>query len=66
VHAAPPRARDTSEDELPLSPHYLAGDTDEMADTLLARRERWGISDITFPESALRVLEPVMARLGTT
>ncbi len=57
------RARGISEDELPLSPHYLVGDTDEMADTLLERRERLGISYVTFPASALETLEPVMARL---
>jgi probable F420-dependent oxidoreductase len=60
----PPRARDISEAELPLSPHYLVGDPSEMADTLLARRERWGISYITLPAAALETLEPVIARLG--
>lgn len=62
----PPRARGISEEELPLSPHYLVGDTDEMVDTLLARRERWGISYITLPASALPIFEPVMARLAST
>ena len=61
----PPRARGISEAELPLSPHYLVGDTDQMVDTLLARRERLGVSYVTFPASALEVLEPVMARLRT-
>ena len=62
----PPRVRGISEEELPLSPHYLVGDTDEMVDTLLARRERWGISYITLPANALPILEPVIARLGST
>jgi probable F420-dependent oxidoreductase len=61
----PPRTRGISEDELPLSPHYLFGDTDEMVDTLLARRERWGISYITLPANALPMLEPVVARLNS-
>ena len=61
----PHRTRGISEEELPLSPHYLIGDTEEMVDTLLARRERWGISYITMPANALGVLEPVMARLPT-
>ena len=61
----PPRARGISEEELPLSPHYLIGDTEEMVDTLLARRERWGISYITLPASALATLEPVIARLAS-
>jgi alkanesulfonate monooxygenase SsuD/methylene tetrahydromethanopterin reductase-like flavin-dependent oxidoreductase (luciferase family) len=61
---APPfRTRGISEEELPLSPHYLVGDTDEIVETLLARRERWGISYITMPTDALEVLEPVIARL---
>jgi len=60
----PLRARGISEEELPLSPHYLIGDTDEMVDTLLARRERWGISYVTLPESALKLLAPVIARLA--
>jgi probable F420-dependent oxidoreductase len=59
----PRRARDISEDELPMSPHYLVGDTSEMVETLLARRERWGISYVTLPSSALPTLEPVIARV---
>jgi probable F420-dependent oxidoreductase len=61
--APPPRARGISEEELPLSPHYLVGDTEEMVDTLLGRRERWGISYVTLPERTLSILEPVIARL---
>jgi probable F420-dependent oxidoreductase len=60
----PPRARGISEEELPLSPHYLVGDTEEMVETLLARRERLGISYVTFPADALETLEPVVARLA--
>ena len=60
----PPRARGISEAELPLSPHYLVGDTEEMVDTLVARRERWGISYVTLPSSALQTLAPVIARLN--
>jgi probable F420-dependent oxidoreductase len=62
--APPPRTRGISEEELPLSPHYLVGDTNEMVDTLLARRERWGISYVTVPEKDLPILEPVIARLA--
>ena len=60
----PPRARGISEEELPLSPHYLVGDTEEMVDTLLARRERWGISYVTLPATALETLTPVIGRLA--
>ncbi len=60
----PPRARGISEEELPLSPHYLVGDTEEMVETLLARRESLGISYVTLPSAALETLEPVIARLA--
>ena len=59
----PPRARGISEEELQLSPHYLVGDTEEMVETLLARRARWGISYVTVMARDLEVLEPVIARL---
>ena len=60
----PPRARGISEEELPHSPHYLVGDREEMVETLLARRERLGISYVTLPSSTLEVLAPVVARLA--
>jgi alkanesulfonate monooxygenase SsuD/methylene tetrahydromethanopterin reductase-like flavin-dependent oxidoreductase (luciferase family) len=60
----PPRARGISEDELPLSPHYLVGDVEEMVETLVARRERWGISYVTLPAANLETLEPVIRRLA--
>ena len=60
----PPRARGVSEEELVLSPHYLVGSTEEMVETLLARRERWGISYITLPAAALETLAPVIRRLA--
>jgi probable F420-dependent oxidoreductase len=60
----PPRSRGISEQEMPHSPHYLVGDTEEMIETLLARRERWGISNITLPATSLATLEPVIARLA--
>ncbi len=60
----PARARGISEEELPKSPHYLVGDTDEMVDTLLARRARWGISYIGFGARDLATMQPVIARLS--
>jgi probable F420-dependent oxidoreductase len=60
----PPRARGISEEEMPRSPHYLIGDTDEIVDTLLARRARWGISYIGFGARELPIMEPVIARLS--
>ena len=49
---------------MPHSPHYLVGDTDEMVETLVARRERLGISYITLDASQLSAFEPIMARLA--
>ena len=60
----PPHARGISEDELPLSPHYLVGGTEEMVEALIARRERWGISYLTIRAADLAVLAPVIARLA--
>ncbi|HEX6139081.1 MAG TPA: TIGR03621 family F420-dependent LLM class oxidoreductase [Candidatus Limnocylindria bacterium] len=60
----PPRRHGISEEELPHSPHFLVGDTQEMADALLARRERWGISYIAIPADALDVCAPMIARLA--
>jgi probable F420-dependent oxidoreductase len=59
----PPRRHGISEEELPKSPHFLVGDTEEMVETLLARRERWGISYVTVPAEGLATCEPVIARL---
>jgi len=60
----PPRRHGISEEELPRSPHFLVGDADEMVEALLSRRERWGISYICLPASALEVCAPVIARLA--
>lgn len=60
----PPRSRGISEDELPRSPHYLVGDTEEIVDTLLARRARWGISYLAVNASQLPTMEPVIRRLA--
>ena len=49
---------------MPHSPHYLVGDTDEMVETLIARRERLGISYITLDADQLAAFEPIMARLA--
>lgn len=60
----PPRRHGISEEELPHSPHFLVGDTEEMVEALLARRERWGISYVTVPAADLATCEPVIARLA--
>jgi len=60
----PARTRGIAEDELARSPHYLVGDAGEMAETLLARRERWGISYIALQPAHLETMRPVIARLS--
>ena len=44
-------------------PYSLLGDTDRMVDTLLERRERWGLSYLTCFEEHLDLFAPVVARL---
>lgn len=48
------------------SPFALLGDSERMADTLLARRERLGISYLTVGERGMARLAPVVARLAGT
>jgi probable F420-dependent oxidoreductase len=46
------------------SPHALAGTPEQIADDLLARRERFGISSIGIGLDAVDALAPVVARLA--
>jgi hypothetical protein len=48
------------------SPHALAGTVDELVETLVERRERFGISAIGIPLDALEPLAPVVAKLVGT
>lgn len=48
------------------SPHALVGSADEIADDLLARRERWGINVIGIGVESLDAAAPVVARLSGT
>jgi probable F420-dependent oxidoreductase len=48
------------------SPHALAGTVEQIADDLVERRERWGISYIGIGVDALHTLAPVVARLSGT
>jgi probable F420-dependent oxidoreductase len=45
-------------------PYALLGDTDQMVDTLLERRERWGLTYLTCFEEDLDLFAPVVARLA--
>lgn len=60
----PPRARGISDAEMSRSPHYLVGDASEMVDTLLERRDRWGISYIALRPEHLDALIPVLSVLA--
>ena len=60
----PSRARGISEAEMPRSPHYLVGDASEMIETLLERRERWGITYLAMRPEHLDVIGEVVRRLS--
>jgi probable F420-dependent oxidoreductase len=47
-------------------PHFLIGTIDQMVEDLLARRERFGISYVVFPDAAAESLAPVVERLTGT
>lgn len=49
-----------------VSPHALAGTVDQIADDLVERRERWGISYVGVSVDAVDALAPVVARLAGT
>jgi probable F420-dependent oxidoreductase len=46
------------------SPHALAGTVEQIADDLVARRERYGISSIGIGLDAMEAMAPVVARLA--
>lgn len=45
------------------SPHALVGSTQDMVESLLERRERWGISTIGISVDAIEAIAPVVAEL---
>lgn len=55
-----------SPDEALDSPHALCGTVEEIAEDLVARRERFGISGIGLSLGDLDALEPVITRLAGT
>lgn len=48
------------------SPYALLGDTSEMVDTLLERREKWGLTYYVFVDQDFEVFKPLMAELAGT
>jgi probable F420-dependent oxidoreductase len=47
-------------------PHFLIGTIEQMVEDLQARRERFGISYVVFPDAAAESLAPVVERLTGT
>jgi probable F420-dependent oxidoreductase len=58
------KAMGLSADEMLEHPHGLFGSVDAISDTLLERRERYGISRVAIPDDALEAFAPVVARLA--
>lgn len=52
--------------EVLTSPHLLVGSVDQVVDSLVERRERFGLSYVTVAEPALGDLAPIVARLAGT
>jgi probable F420-dependent oxidoreductase len=63
-----PRGEDawTEPETLSGSPYALLGDASAMIDTLIERRERWGLTYMTCWEEDVERLAPVVARLSGT
>jgi alkanesulfonate monooxygenase SsuD/methylene tetrahydromethanopterin reductase-like flavin-dependent oxidoreductase (luciferase family) len=63
-----PRGEDawTEPETLSGSPYALLGDASAMIDTLVERRERWGLTYMTCWEEDVERLAPVVARLAGT
>lgn len=53
------------EDALEL-PVLLIGNTEELCERLLERRERWGFTNVVVPGDALETFAPVVSRLAGT
>lgn len=54
----------TSPTVVASGPYSLLGDTDQMVDTLLERRERWGLTYLSCFEEDIDLFAPVVARLA--
>lgn len=64
VDPPPEAGREIGPEEIERSPHYLVGDAERIVDTLLERRERWGISYVVIGRGELEVMRPVIGRLA--
>jgi len=59
-----PATRPLPKDAMTLSPHYLLGESDQIVETLVARRERWGISYIALRPDQLDRMSAVIPHLA--
>lgn len=57
------RALRRDPETLPEMPAVLIGSREQVAERLLARRERWGASTVTVPAEAIDAFAPVVERL---
>lgn len=55
-----------SPEEFAEHPHALIGSVESVVDQLVERRDRYGISYVTFGASAMEAVAPVVARLAGT
>ena len=62
----PARPHGVSEPDFLESPHFLAGDVEEMIELLHARRERWNISYIALRADHLGLMRDVIRRLASS
>ena len=53
-------------DQAAATPHAMIGTVDQIAEQLVAQRERWGISYLGVSGDQLEALAPVVARLAGT
>jgi probable F420-dependent oxidoreductase len=51
-------------EEIPSMPHFLIGTIDQLAEDLIARRERYGISNFVFQGEVAEHLAPLVERLA--
>ena len=58
------RANNLPAERVLASPHYLVGEAEEMAEDLLRRRERWGISYWTLVGGDVAAFAKVVSRLA--
>ncbi len=57
---------DLSAETVLASPYVLIGTEDQICDTLVERRERWGLSYYVFNDNSIDAVAPIVARLNGT